>query len=147
MKKCARNSINPYHCLISCRKMRILLAKTDGIRYNGSKETQDGQRALSARMGKRMRELAQIRQELDEIDREMVKLFERRMTLCREVARTKLAQGKPVLDASREAQVLESRAAMLTDASLVEAVQALYREMMALSRQEQEKLLREANHA
>ena len=82
-----------------------------------------------------MRELAQIRQELDEIDREMVKLFERRMTLCREVARTKLAQ------------VLESRAAMLTDASLVEAVQALYREMMALSRQEQEKLLREANHA
>ena len=48
---------------------------------------------------------------------------------------------------SREAQVLESRAAMLTDASLVEAVQALYREMMALSRQEQEKLLREANHA
>ena len=87
-----------------------------------------------------MRELAQIRQELDEIDREMVKLFERRMTLCREVARTKLAQGKPVLDASREAQVL-------TDASLVEAVQALYREMMALSRQEQEKLLREANHA
>ena len=93
-----------------------------------------------------MRELAQIRQELDEIDREMVKLFERR-TLCREVARTKLAQGKPVLDASREAQVLESRAAMLTDASLVEAVQALYREMMALSRQEQEKLLREANHA
>ena len=98
-------------------------------------------------MGKRMRELAQIRQELDEIDREMVKLFERRMTLCREVARTKLAHGKPVLDASREAQVLESRAAMLADASLAEAVRALYREMMALSRQEQEKLLREANHA
>lgn len=118
----------------------------DGIRYNGSKGTQNGS-ALSARMGKRMRELAQIRQELDEIDREMVKLFERRMTLCREVARTKLAQGKPVLDASREAQVLESRAAMLADASLAEAVQALYREMMALSRQEQEKLLREANHA
>ena len=126
--------------------MRILLAKMDGIRYNGSKETQNGS-ALSARMGKRMRELAQIRKELDEIDREMVKLFERRMTLCREVARTKLAQGKPVLDASREAQVLESRAAMLTDATLTEAVQALYREMMALSRQEQEKLLREANHA
>lgn len=123
-----------------------MLAKMDGIRYNGSKETQNGS-ALSARMGKRMRELAQIRKELDEIDREMVKLFERRMTLCREVARTKLAQGKPVLDASREAQVLESRAAMLTDATLTEAVQALYREMMALSRQEQEKLLREANHA
>ena len=128
------------------RKTLDLLAKMDGIRYNGSKGTQYGS-ALSARMGKRMRELAQIRQELDEIDREMVKLFERRMTLCREVARTKLAQGKPVLDASREAQVLESRAAMLADASLAEAVRALYREMMALSRQEQEKLLREANHA
>lgn len=128
------------------RKTLDLLAKMDGIRYNGSKGIQNGS-ALSARMGKRMRELAQIRQELDEIDREMVKLFERRMTLCREVARTKLAQGKPVLDAGREAQVLESRAAMLADASLAEAVRALYREMMALSRQEQEKLLREANHA
>lgn len=30
---------NPYHCLISCRKMRILLAKMGEIRYNGSKET------------------------------------------------------------------------------------------------------------
>ena len=124
--------------------MRILLAKTDGIRYNGSKETQDGSARCQQGWAE---ECGNLRQELDEIDREMVKLFERRMTLCREVARTKLAQGKPVLDASREAQVLESRAAMLTDASLAEAVQALYREMMALSRQEQEKLLREANHA
>lgn len=94
-----------------------------------------------------MRELVQIRQELDEIDRDMVALFEKRMRLSREVARTKMAQGKPVLDAGREQQVLESRAAMLSDASLTDAVQDLFREIMALSRQEQEKLLREANHA
>lgn len=94
-----------------------------------------------------MRELAQIRQELDEIDREIVALFERRMHLSREVAQTKMAQGKAVLDAGREQQVLESRAGMLQDPALTDAVQALYREIMALSRAEQEKLLREAHHA
>lgn len=94
-----------------------------------------------------MRELAEIRADLDELDRAMVALFEKRMHLSQEVARTKRAQGKPVLDAGREQQVLDSRAAMLTDSSLSEAVRALYREIMALSRQEQEKLLREEHHA
>ncbi len=94
-----------------------------------------------------MRELAEIRQELDEIDRQMVALYERRMMLSREVAQVKLTMDKPVLDASREEAVLRSRVEMLDHPDLADATRALYREIMAQSRSEQEKLLREAHHA
>ena len=49
-----------------------------------------------------MRELEDVRAELDGVDRELVRLFEKRMALCREVARYKLAHGMPVLDAARD---------------------------------------------
>lgn len=94
-----------------------------------------------------MRELTEIRRELDGIDREIVALFERRMALSREVAQVKRSQGKPVLDAAREAQVIETRCAMLTDSALREDVKTLFGQIMALSRQEQERLLLEAQHA
>ncbi len=90
-----------------------------------------------------MRELKEIRLELDGIDREMVALFERRMALSREVARVKMAQGMDVLDASRERQVLDSRAAMLKDDHWAGDVRTLYETIMAMSRAEQHRLLKE----
>ena len=36
-----------------------------------------------------MKELAEVRQELDAVDREIVRLFEQRMTLARDVAQLK----------------------------------------------------------
>lgn len=95
-----------------------------------------------------MKQLEEIRQELDALDREMVRLFEQRMGLARQVAEYKLAHGLPVLDASREAQVLASRAAMLQEPRLESSVRALFEEIMRLSRQEQQRMLEEAeNHA
>lgn len=85
-----------------------------------------------------------LRAELDEVDRTLVAAFEKRMALSQEVARCKLRRGLPVLDQSREAQVLASRAAMAQDAHWAESVRALYREIMRLSRAEQERMLREA---
>lgn len=91
-----------------------------------------------------MKDLQSIRQELDAVDRELVKLFEQRMTLSRDVARYKLAHDMPVLDRSREAQVLDSRAAMLSDPYWAGAVRTLYETVMALSRAEQDVMLKEA---
>lgn len=91
-----------------------------------------------------MSRLDEIRNELDEIDREIVALFEKRMELARSVAEYKLANGMPVLDRSREAAVLASRAAMLKDAYWSGNVCALYETIMAQSRSEQEKCIREA---
>ena len=91
-----------------------------------------------------MRELEDVRAELDRVDRELVRLFEKRMALSREVARCKLAHGLPVLDAAREEQVLDSRVSMLNNPALGEDVRTLYFCIMALSRGEQERLLKEA---
>ena len=91
-----------------------------------------------------MRELEDVRAELDGVDRELVRLFEKRMALSREVARYKLAHGLPVLDAAREEQVLDSRVSMLNNPALGEDVRTLYVCIMALSRGEQERLLKEA---
>ena len=91
-----------------------------------------------------MKELTQIRQELDEVDSELVKLFEQRMQLCRQVAEYKLAHDMPVLDSSREQQVLDSRAEKAADDTLRPYVRRLYVELMALSRAEQQRMLEEA---
>lgn len=95
-----------------------------------------------------MKELAQVREELDAVDRQIVALFEQRMVLARDVAAYKIAHGMPVLDRSREEAVLASRMGMLKDAHWAESVRALYEEIMRLSRAEQECILKEAeNHA
>ena len=91
-----------------------------------------------------MRELDAIRAELDAVDRDMVALFEKRMLLAREVAEYKLAHGLQVLDAAREAAVLQSRAAMLQNACWAEDVRTLYGTIMTSSRGEQERCIREA---
>lgn len=92
-----------------------------------------------------MKDLQETRKALDAVDRQIVALFEERMTLARDVAAYKIAHGLPVLDRSREEQVLDSRCAMLVDGYWSPAVRALFEQIMALSRQEQQRLLEEAN--
>ena len=43
-----------------------------------------------------MEDLLQLRQEIDEIDQEMVRLFEKRMDVSRRVAEYKIANGKKI---------------------------------------------------
>lgn len=91
-----------------------------------------------------MKSLEESRAAIDAVDREIVRLFEERMILCRDVAKCKIANGMQVLDRSREEKVLTSRAAMLSDAYWADSVRALFEGIMALSRAEQEKLLNAA---
>ena len=86
-------------------------------------------------------DIAALRQELDEIDRELVRLFERRMEVSRQVADYKRENNLPVLDAGREEQVLWSRVEMLSDKTLEKSVKALFMEIMRLSRLTQEDML------
>lgn len=91
-----------------------------------------------------MRELAELRAELDMIDKEIVRLFEKRMGVSREVAAYKQANSMNVLDASREEQVLASRAAMVSDPHWADSVRTLFTDVMRISRAEQERFLKEA---
>ena len=87
-------------------------------------------------------DIALLRRELDEIDRELVALFERRMEVSRRVAAYKRERGLPVLDSSREEQVLDTRVDMLSDTNLQDSCRALFQEIMRLSRLEQELALK-----
>ncbi len=55
-----------------------------------------------------MKELSQIRTEIDQIDAELTELFKRRMDCSKAVAEYKKANGIPILNAAREEEVLDS---------------------------------------
>ena len=57
-------------------------------------------------------DLTQLRTQLDEIDKEIVRLYEDRMDLCRQVGEYKLETGKRILDKEREKQKIQSVAAL-----------------------------------
>ena len=59
-----------------------------------------------------MKGLEELRRELDAVDRELVHLFERRMTIAGQVAACKIAEGRPVLDRTREEAVRKMKAAL-----------------------------------
>ena len=90
-----------------------------------------------------MKDLNSLRKEIDGIDRQIVALFEQRMAVTEQVGRYKLANGIPVLDRSREEQVLAGKVALLEDKSLSEDVTDLFEAIMAISRRQQQKLLDE----
>ena len=49
-----------------------------------------------------MRDLLELRDEIDQIDSQIVDLYERRMAISEEVAEYKIAVGKKVFDKQRE---------------------------------------------
>ena len=90
-----------------------------------------------------MDDLNRLRGDIDEIDRRIVELFERRMAVTEQVGRYKQAHHIPVLDNRRQQQVLESKAALLGDPSLRADVTMLYETIMGLSRRQQRRIVRE----
>ena len=88
-----------------------------------------------------MRTLDQVRQDIDQVDRQMTALFEERMHLVAEVIAVKQAHGLPVLDAAREEVVVEKNTARLTDQELARYYEAFIRKTMELSKEYQRSLL------
>ena len=83
----------------------------------------------------------ELRVEIDRIDQQMVQLFEERMQVVAEVMAVKKAAGLPILDASREEAVVAKNTARLSDPALADYYERLIRQMMALSREYQAKLM------
>ncbi len=88
-----------------------------------------------------MDELAGYRAEIDQIDGELVALFQRRMEVVSQVAAYKRERGMEVLQPQREQQVLDKAEALLTDKSLAPAVRQLFETLMAVSRSLQHEAL------
>lgn len=90
-----------------------------------------------------MADLIKCRKKIDEIDMEILRLFESRMKVCEEVAEYKIQTGKKVLDPERERAKIKT----LTEKAHGEfnryGAQELFQQMMAISRKRQYQLLTE----
>ena len=90
-----------------------------------------------------MKDLQESRKEIDVIDDEIIRLFERRMDICQDVADYKLKTGKPVLDRQRELDKLKVLSGKASNEFYAHGVQELFEQIMAMSRKMQYKLLTE----
>ncbi len=90
-----------------------------------------------------MRDLLELRDEIDAIDSEIVALYEKRMQISQEVAEYKMSIGKPVLDKEREQAKLASVASKVENPFLKHGVTELFEQIMAMSRKRQYQLLAE----
>lgn len=74
--------------------------------------------------------LMDSRQQIDEIDKQITFLLEERMKVVAAVAAYKKAHSMPVLDATREAAVLDKVAVFTSDKLLVPYIKRIYQALM-----------------
>lgn len=92
-------------------------------------------------------DLQEIRKQLDSIDTEFVRLFEKRMKLCADVAEFKIRTGKAVYDPKREQEKIAAVREMADGEFMKEAVGELFLQMMTLSRRYQYRLMEQVQSA
>ncbi|MDD6640142.1 MAG: chorismate mutase, partial [Erysipelotrichaceae bacterium] len=92
-----------------------------------------------------MEDLKQLRQQINDIDQEMVKLFERRMKVSSKIAQFKRENNLPIYDKKREEQVLKRNCSLLEDASLNDYYRIFQNQLMDLSKQYQNEINCERN--
>ena len=79
-----------------------------------------------------------IRQEIDQIDDQIVKLLEERMHLVEGVVAYKKASGKPILDTKREEIIFEKVRGRVSNKNYQETIVATFSDILKRSRDYQE---------
>lgn len=88
-----------------------------------------------------MKELTQIRQEIDDIDKQLVELFKKRMDCAGEVAEYKRGTGKAIYDPVREKSKIEVLTKGQKDPFMVKAIEEMFLQLMSISRRYQYSIL------
>lgn len=88
-----------------------------------------------------MKELTQIRQEIDDIDQQLVELFEKRMDCAGEVAEYKRGTGKAIYDPVREKSKIEALTKGQKDSFMAKAIEEMFLQLMSISRRYQYSIL------
>lgn len=86
-------------------------------------------------------DLQAIREDIDEIDRRIVDLFEERMKLCENVAEYKIANNKKVLDKERELEKINTIRSLAHNSFNKHGVGELFTQIMSISRKMQYRIL------
>lgn len=90
-----------------------------------------------------MKDLKDLREQIDTIDYQIVELYEKRMEIAEEVAEYKIRTGKKVFDKEREVQKLENLTALGSNLFNKRGIGELFEQIMAASRKRQYQLLTE----
>ncbi len=90
-----------------------------------------------------MKDLSVLRDEIDQIDNEIVSLYEKRMQISAEVAAYKIRTGKPVFDKERERSKIEKLTAMVPDSFSKNGIRELFEHIMSISRKRQYQIMNE----
>lgn len=83
--------------------------------------------------------LSKPREEINQIDGELVKLLEKRYKAVDEVVRIKKELNQPTLDASREKEVIERLSNMIETTEYRESILATFQSIMDISKDYQRK--------
>ncbi len=83
--------------------------------------------------------LSRLRNEIDEIDKEMLALFERRMDVAKQVGAYKNERNMPIFVPDREEAVIKSRVAALKNPEYRDVTVNFFTDLMAISRHLQQK--------
>jgi monofunctional chorismate mutase, gram positive-type, clade 2 len=86
-----------------------------------------------------MDNLDDLRVEIDEIDRQLIELFEKRMDVVARVAGYKEKNGLPILDSRREKQVIAKNVLRMKDKELQPEAEEFFEQLMGISRRYQAK--------
>lgn len=81
-----------------------------------------------------MNDLDNLRKQIDEIDTELVKLFERRMEKSLQIAEYKIRENIPILDEEREKAVIEKNTMRLKNRELNEELREFFSTIIRLSK-------------
>ncbi|MDD2969814.1 MAG: prephenate dehydratase domain-containing protein, partial [Lachnospiraceae bacterium] len=88
-----------------------------------------------------MQDLSDLRNKIDEIDQNIVSLYEQRMDISKKVAEYKISTGKKVFDQEREAAKLRSVKELTHNDFNKHGVEELFEQIMSMSRKLQYQLL------
>lgn len=81
-----------------------------------------------------MATLEELRLQLDEVDDEIVRLYEKRMSICEQVGEYKVKSGRKVLDRQRENNKLADVASKVSTDFNKKGIKELYQQLMSMSR-------------
>lgn len=90
-----------------------------------------------------MKDLQELRNEIDRIDRQMVELYQERMEIAGGVAEYKIETGKQVFDKARETEKLNTLTKLADSSFNRHGIRELFEQIMAMSRKRQYQLLTE----
>lgn len=88
-------------------------------------------------------DLPELRNQIDEIDKNIVELYEKRMEVCKNVAQYKIETGKKVFDKAREEEKIRKVKSLTHNEFNSCGVEELFEQIMSMSRKLQYQLLSE----